>query len=233
VTIRPQLLGRFFAAGVGIAYAVAAAATLSNIFSGPESLRSFRWTLPAGEAAILALIAILTFAGATLHIADLAVGSATMLALMIARYDSESALAPVVGFSTALIVFIYVRGGGGSFRALDVRRQVALAFAVMFAVFAIWRMEEAPFRVEWQRVRTPAGEVRLRAFRFPGTCAEYIAGAKDVSEIDSGCIDVIPSKRAGYVIAFTIASGALALVGVAGAPRVRRLSDGMTVPTWT
>jgi hypothetical protein len=233
VRVRPLLLGRVFAAGVGLVYAWAAAVTVSNTFSGLAVLRTFRWPLFAGEAAILVLIAVLTIAGATLHVADLAVACTTMIALMIAKYDSESGLAPAVGVSTALLAFLYVRGGWGSIRVLATPRRVAIVLAAVFAVFALWRMEEPAFRVEWQRVRTPAEGVRLRTFRFSGTCAGYIAGGKDIDEIDSGCIDVIPVKRAGYVIAYATLSGALAVAAVAGAPRVRRLSDGLTVPTWT
>jgi hypothetical protein len=233
VRVRPLLLGRFFAAGVGLTYAVSAAVTLARIFEGLPALRSFRWPLFAGEAAILVLIALLTIAGATIHIADLAVAGTTMLALMIAKYDSESGLAPAAGVSTALVVFLYARGGLGSIRALATPRRVALVLAGLLAVAALWRMEEPLSRVEWQRIRTPAGGARLSSFRIPGTCATYLPGAKDVDEIDAGCIDVIPAKRAGFVIAFATLSGALAVAGVAGAPRVRRLFDGTAVPTWT
>jgi len=227
------VLGRVFAAGVGLAYGWAAAVTIAKIYDGPSFLGSYRWPLFAGEAAILALIALLTLTGATIHIADLAIAATAMVALMVAKYDSESGLAPAVGLSTASLIAVYVRGGWGSIRVLSVARRVALVLAAAFVVMAIWRMEEPPSRVEWQRVRTPSGGVALRSFRIPGTCASYIAGGKDVDEIDSGCVDVIPAKRARYVIAFSTLSGALAVAGVAKAPRVRRLSDGMTVPTWT
>jgi hypothetical protein len=233
VKVRPLLFGRVFAAGVGIAYGWAGAVTVAKIFPGLSTLRTFRWPLYTGEAAVLFLIAALTLAGTTLHVADLFIACLTIVMLMVARYDSESALAPAVGISTALLVFIYVRGGWGSIRQLHMARKAALLLAVVFAVMAIWRMEETPERVEWQRLRTRSGSVQLRAFRFPGSCEGYFAGGKDISEIDSGCIDAIPAKRAGYVIAFTTLSGALAIAAVAGAPKVRRLSDGLAVPTWT
>jgi hypothetical protein len=233
VRVRPLLLGRVFAASVGLAYSWAAAVTVAKIYRAPSVLGNHGWPVFAGQSAILGVIALLTLTGATMHVADLVVASAAMVALMIANIDSESTLAPAVGISTILLAFVYVRAGWGSMHLLSVVRRLTLVGAVIFVVAAIMRMQEPTFRVDWQRVRTPAGGIQLGSSPTPGTCRDFIAGAKDVDEIDSGCIDVMPAKRAGYVIAFATLSGALAVAGVARAPRVRSLPDGTTVPTWT
>lgn len=231
--MRPLLLGRVSAVGVGLAYTCAAAMTVAKIFTEPPYLGNHGWPVFAGESAILAVVALLTLTGATVHIANLALAIAAMVVLMVAKIDSESTLAPAVGLSTVLLAFLYVRAGWGSLRLLSVARRVALTCALIFVVAAIWRMQEPPFRVEWARVRTPSGGIELTSAQIGGTCKDYLAVAKDIDEIDSGCLDVIPAKRAGYVIAFTTISGALAVAGVARAPRVRMLPDGLTVPTWT
>ena len=231
--LRPILFGRLFTVGAGLAWTWAAAVTLAHTYDGLPGLRSFRWPLFAGEAAILALLGLLAIAGGTIHIASLVTACTAMVAFMIAHYDSESSLAPAVGLSTAALAYIYVRFGMGSVRVLAEPRRVALALSVVFAVVAMAEMQEATNLLEWQRVRTPAGGVELRTFISQGRCSAFLSGPKDIDEIDSGCEEIIPARRAGYVIGFSAAAAALALVAVVGAPSLRRLSDGMLVPPWT
>jgi hypothetical protein len=232
VGARERVLARGFAVAVGLGYAWAAAVTVERAFVGLDFLRSFRWPLYSAEAAILALIALITIAGATLHVAGLAAASVTILAFMLAKYDSESALAPLVGVSTALLLVVYVRAGLGSIRMLPRARLALLMASVFLAVIAILRMEDPAISLDWQRVRTPAGGIEIRQFPDTGNCRPGPPGAKDVDEIDSGCSESIPAERAGWVIGFTASSAALAIAALARAPRIRRLSDATPVPIW-
>lgn len=226
------MLGRGFAVAVGLGYAFATAVTIARAFEGLDFLRSFRWPLYAAEAAILALISLMTIAGATFHVTGLAATCVTIFAFMLAKYDSESSLAPLVGISTGLLAIVYVRAGQGSIRMLPSARLAMLMASVFFAVLAILRMEDPAISLDWQRVRTPAGGIEVRQFPDTGKCRPGPPGAKDVDEIDSGCSDAIPARRAGWVIGLTASSAALAIAALARAPRIRRLSDGTPVPTW-
>ena len=229
---RGRSFGRAFAVAAGLGYAIAAGAVVQRAFVGEGFLRSFRWPLYSAEAAILSLIALMILAGATMHTAGLAVACTSIVAIMIAKYDSESGLAPLVGVSTALLVVVYARAGLGSIRLLPAARAALLFAAAVFAVIAILRMEDPHVTLDWQRLRLQNGTIELRTFRDVGTCLPRPPGGKDVSELGSGCSESIPVARAGWVIGLCGASGALIVASLAGVPRVRHLSDGTPVPLW-
>jgi hypothetical protein len=232
VSPRTRAFSRGFTILLGLGYAVAAAITIQRAYVGLDFLRSFRWPLYAAEGAIFALIAFMLIAGATVHIAALAAACATIASIMIAKFDSESALAPVVGVTTGLLGLAYVRAGFGSIRLLPIARIALLVASVVLAGFAVLRMEDPAISLDWQRVRTPAGAVEVRRFLTTGGCGPQPSGPKDIDEIDSGCAESVPSGRAWLVIALTAASAATAIAALWGSPRLRRLSDGTEVPIW-
>lgn len=229
---RARVLSRGFTIAVGLGYAVAVGVLVQRAFTGADFLRSFRWPLYSGEAAILALIALMFIAGATIHVTGIAAGCATVLMLLLAKFDSESTLAPLVGITTGVLGFVYVKAGLGSIRMLPITRLAMLLASLVLAAFSIARMEEPTIQMDWQRIRTAAGGVELRRFVGEGKCKLKPPVAKDIAEIDSGCSESIPAKRAGYVIGYSAASAVLALGALIRAPQVRRLSDGTPVPPW-
>jgi hypothetical protein len=232
VSPRTRVVARGFTFAVGLGYAIAAAVTIQKAFSGLDFLRSYRWPLYASEAALLALIALTLILGATVHIAGLVTGCAMLIAVMVANFDSESALAPVVGISTGLLAVIYFRVGWGSLRLLSRLRVLMLLATVALAVLAIARLEETPIQLNWERVRTPSGSIQLR--RFPGVeeCTPGPAVAHGDNFVDEGCSESIPRKRAWFVIGYSTIGAALAIGALQGAPALRRLPDGTEVPTW-
>jgi hypothetical protein len=232
VTPRTRALARVFTLAAGLGYAVAAAVTIQKAFSGLGFLRSYRWPLYASEAAILSLIAMMFILGATVHVAGIAAGCAMVLAIMAAKFDSESALAPLVGISTALLAFVYFRVGWGSIRLLPGVKVLMLLAAVVLTVLAIGRLEEEPIQLSWERVYTASRSVELRRYPDVGVCIPGPAAARDRDFIDSGCSESIPHKRAYFVIGFSTLAAALVLAALMGAPQLRRLADGTEVPTW-
>ena len=229
---RTRVLARGFTFAAGLGYATAAAVTIQKAVSGPGFLRSYRWPLHASEAAILALIALTFILGATVHVGGVAAGCAMVIAIMIANFDSESALAPLVGISTGLLALVYFRAGWGSLRLLSHLRILMLLAAVALAVLAITRMQETPIQLDWERVRTSSGVVELRRFPGVGGCVPGPPVAHGTDFLDEGCSESIPHKRAWVVIGYSTVAAALVLAALVRTPSLRRLSDGTEVPTW-
>lgn len=232
MSARTRVLARGFTFAAGLGYATAAAVTIQKALSGLDFLRSYRWPLYASEAAILALIALTFILGATVHVAGLATGCAMTIAIMIANFDSESALAPLVGISTGLLAAIYFRVGWGSLRLLSRPRVLMLLATVALAVLAVARMEEMPIQLNWERVKNPSGVIQLRRFPGVGACSPGPAVAHGENFVDEGCSESIPRTRAWFVIAYSTVGAALAVAALKGAPPLRRLPDGTEVPTW-
>jgi hypothetical protein len=209
---------RILAFVVGVGFAVAAAVSAVRPFGVVAETQSARWPLFAADAATLALVALLAFAGSLAHPATLAEGSVVLFAYFFANYESESVVIPGIAVAGAALAFAYFRAGGG-IPALGPRRIVMLGLSTLFALASIIAMQAPGAVLEWQHVRTASGGVEFREIKTTGDCAVYESIPKDIDEIDSGCAPIISARRARYVIGYSAASALLALIAIAGASR--------------